>query len=69
VRAQQVPAPQPAGPGGGLSPFATLPPAPKHLNPLDRITPVTEGSFVHPADGEWLTWRRTYDDPGFSPLK
>ena len=64
-----MPAPQPAGPGGGLSAFATLPPAPKHRNPLDQITPVTDLKLVHSADGEWLTWRRSYDDLGFSPLK
>jgi len=51
-----VPAPQPAGPGGGLSPCATLPPAPKHRNPLDQITPVTDPKLVHPAEGESLLW-------------
>ena len=56
VRAQEVPAPYQAGPGGGLSPYATLPPAPKRANPLDRITPVTDRKLVHPSDGEWLLW-------------
>ena len=63
----QLPTPAP-GPGGGLSPYATLPPAPRHPNPLDVLTPVTDTKLAHPADGEWLTWRRTYDDLGFSPL-
>jgi alcohol dehydrogenase (cytochrome c) len=38
-------------------------------NPLDKITPVTEEMLRNPAPGEWLLWRRTYDDQGFSPLK
>jgi len=74
VRAQ-APAPaQPpagAGPGGGLSPLAPPPPPPpvKRANPLDRITPVTDAMLQNPPAGEWLTWRRTYDDQGFSALK
>jgi len=59
----------PAGPGGGLSPFAQLPPLPKAPDPLERITPVTEATLQHPPESDWLTWRRTYDDQGFSPLK
>jgi alcohol dehydrogenase (cytochrome c) len=58
-----------AGPGGGLSPYATLPPAPAVRNPLDRFTPVTDAMLQNPPAGDWLTWRRTYDDQGFSPLK
>jgi alcohol dehydrogenase (cytochrome c) len=57
------------GPGGGLSPFATLPPAPKKFNPLDKITAVTDAMLQNPPAGDWLTWRRTWDDQGFSPLK
>ena len=37
-------------------------------NPLDKITPVTDALLDNPPPGEWLTWRRTYDDHGFSPL-
>lgn len=58
-----------AGPGGGLSPFASLIPAPPKPNPLDKLTPVTAAMLQNPPPGEWLTWRRTYDDLGFSPLK
>jgi alcohol dehydrogenase (cytochrome c) len=58
-----------AGPGGGLSPFAKLPPAPVRANPLDKISPVTDALLQHPPAAEWLNWRRTYDDQGFSPLK
>jgi len=57
------------GPGGGLSPGSPNPPAPKKNNPLDKITLVTDAMLAKPPDGEWLTWRRTYDDQGFSPLK
>jgi alcohol dehydrogenase (cytochrome c) len=74
VRAQApAPAQPPAGvgPGGGLSPLAPPPPPPpvKRANPLDRITPVTDAMLQNPPAGEWLTWRRTYDDQGFSALK
>ena len=61
--------PLPPSPGGPLSSRATLPPAPAKLNPLDRLTPVTDAQLQNPPAGEWLTWRRTYDDLGFSPLK
>jgi alcohol dehydrogenase (cytochrome c) len=50
-------------------PSATLPPAPARSNPLDKITPVTDTVLQNPPAGDWLTWRRTYDDQGFSPLK
>ena len=56
-------------PGGGLSPYASLIPAPPEPNPLDKLTPVTDALLQDPPSGEWLTWRRTYDDQGFSPLK
>ena len=56
-------------PGGGLSPYASLIPAPPKANPIDKLTPVTDAELQNPPAGEWLTWRRTYDDLGFSPLK
>jgi alcohol dehydrogenase (cytochrome c) len=55
--------------GGGLSVGVKLPPAPKKANPLDKITPVTDAMLQNPPTGEWLTWRRGFDDQGFSPLK
>ncbi len=61
--------PASASPGGGLSPFASLIPAAPQANPLDKLTPVTDALLQNPPAGEWLTWRRTYDDQGFSPLK
>jgi alcohol dehydrogenase (cytochrome c) len=36
---------------------------------LDRLTPITEATLKAPADGDWLTWRRTPLSDGFSPLK
>src|SRR5215472_5416086 len=54
---------------GGLSPGVKLPPAPKKANPLDKITPVTDVLLQNPPAGEWLTWRRSFDYQGFSPLK
>jgi alcohol dehydrogenase (cytochrome c) len=30
---------------------------------------VTDERLQHPADGDWLLYRRTYDGSGFSPLK
>jgi len=65
VRAQQVPAPQPAGPSGGLSPFATLAPAPKHRNPLDQIIPVTEWEARPPGQDVWRFYTIARpDEPG-----
>src|SRR5689334_5623214 len=55
------------GGGGGLSPGVKLPPPPKKANPLDKITPVTDAMLQNPPAGEWLTWRRSFDDQGFSP--
>src|SRR5262249_48050783 len=56
-------------PGGGVARETVLPPWPGSRNPLDSISPVTDQMLMNPAPGEWLTWRRTYDDLGFSPLK
>ena len=36
---------------------------------LARLTPLTDAAMRAPAPGDWLTWRRTYDGQGFSPLK
>ena len=56
------------GGGGGMAPGVILPPAPFRRNPLDQIRPVTDAMLTDVPDGEWLTWRRTYDAFGFSPL-
>lgn len=55
-------------PGGPVSPGIELPDWPAPPNPLDSISPVTQEMLVNPPPGDWLTWRRTYDDLGFSPL-
>ena len=59
----------PAPPMMPLSPLS--PPVPKVVvpNPLDRITAVTDAMLRDPSPDDWLLWRRTYDDYGFSPLK
>jgi alcohol dehydrogenase (cytochrome c) len=54
---------------GGLANGVALPPPPNPArNPLDRITPVTEAMLRNPPEGDWLTWRRTPQVDGFSPL-
>lgn len=55
--------------GGGLAPQVSIPPPPPRPNPLDTLRPVTEAMLTKVADAEWLTWRRTYDAFGYSPLK
>jgi alcohol dehydrogenase (cytochrome c) len=52
-----------------LSPLAPPIPVVKLSDPAASITPVTTATLVNPPPGEWLLWRRTYDDHGFSPLK
>jgi len=54
---------------GGLANNIVLPPPPNpRPNPLARITPVTEEILRNPPEGDWLTWRRTPQVDGFSPL-
>jgi alcohol dehydrogenase (cytochrome c) len=38
-------------------------------DPLQKISPVTDALLDNPPASDWLIWRRTYDDFGFSPLK
>ncbi|MEJ0007084.1 MAG: PQQ-binding-like beta-propeller repeat protein [Steroidobacteraceae bacterium] len=62
----------PVSPPPPMMPLSPLsPPVPKVFlpNPLDQFTQVTEAMLRDPAPGEWLLWRRTYNDQGFSPLK
>jgi alcohol dehydrogenase (cytochrome c) len=35
---------------------------------VDKLTPVTDEMLAKPEAGEWLSWRRTRDALGFSPL-
>jgi alcohol dehydrogenase (cytochrome c) len=53
---------------GGLSLKAKLPPWPEKPNPAAKLTPVTDAMLQNPPPGEWLSWRRTLDGQGFSPL-
>jgi PQQ-dependent dehydrogenase (methanol/ethanol family) len=46
----------------------TIPAPPTRPDPIEALTPVTEAMLEHPPAGEWLTWRRTWDSQGFSPL-
>ena len=34
----------------------------------DTFVPVTDAMLEDPAPGDWLTWRRTADGWGYSPL-
>jgi alcohol dehydrogenase (cytochrome c) len=36
--------------------------------PLSKLTPVTDAMLKDPPASDWLTWRRTYDGWGYSPL-
>jgi alcohol dehydrogenase (cytochrome c) len=65
VRGPTAPTPpmMPLSPLSPPIPIVTVP------NPLDHMTPVTDELLQQPPESEWLLWRRTYDDHGFSPLK
>ena len=56
------------GPSGGLDDRRGDSAAAARANPLDKLTAVTDAMLTSPADGEWLTWRRSFDNLGFSPL-
>lgn len=36
---------------------------------ISDFTPVTAEDLRNPADGDWLSWRRTLDGQGYSPLR
>jgi alcohol dehydrogenase (cytochrome c) len=40
----------------------------RHTTLLAGLEPVTDQTLLHPDDGDWLMWRRTYDGWGYSPL-
>jgi alcohol dehydrogenase (cytochrome c) len=62
-------APHGPGPSGGLAAGVTLPPWPTAPNILSALSPVTEAMLQSPPAKDWLTWRRAFDDSGFSPLE
>jgi len=59
-------------PAGGFSFMAFSPytakPAVDVARSLDEFSPVSDEAIIDPPDGDWLTWRRSYDAHGFSPL-
>src|SRR5207245_1494681 len=58
----------PPVPGTELPGGLTLPLPSSRPNPLETIEPVTDAMLANPPSGDWLTWRRTWDSHGFSPL-
>jgi alcohol dehydrogenase (cytochrome c) len=56
------------GPSGGLAPGTVLPPWPAKHSMLDTLTPVTDAMLQSPPEEDWLTWRQSFTDAGFSPL-
>jgi alcohol dehydrogenase (cytochrome c) len=52
----------------GFSPYVSKLPQVAVPNPLDHWTPVTDTLLRNPPAEDWLSWRRTYDVHGFSPL-
>ncbi len=39
-----------------------------YMQEPDSFVPVTDAMLENPADEDWLTWRRTTDSWGYSPL-
>lgn len=68
--AEQQPPQPPAPAKAGASQVAREvdPPLPVPSREVPNFTPVTEQMLHHPPPGEWLTWRRTLDGHGYSPL-
>ena len=42
--------------------------APVYMQEPGSFVPVTDAMLENPADEDWLTWRRTTDGWGYSPL-
>ena len=42
--------------------------APAFAQPTEEFVPVTDAMLASPSDDDWLTWRRTTDGWGYSPL-
>jgi len=55
-------------PGGPLTPGVELPSWPEAANRLEQSSPVTDEMLTNPPPSDWLSWRRTRDGLGFSPL-
>jgi alcohol dehydrogenase (cytochrome c) len=55
-------------PSGGLTPGIALPTAPDAAIRRGGGSPVTDEMLTNPSPDDWLSWRRTRDGLGFSPL-
>jgi len=55
-------------PGGPLAPGVEQPHWPAPRDPLANAAPVTDALLENPSPNDWLSWRRTQDGLGFSPL-
>jgi alcohol dehydrogenase (cytochrome c) len=55
-------------PGGPLTPGVDLPVWREQPSASSATTPVTDEMLASPSPNDWLTWRRTHDGLGFSPL-
>ena len=61
-------APRPAGVGhAGLPPNREVP-DPTSWREIERYSLVTDDLLANPPPGDWLSWRRTLDGHGYSPL-
>ena len=73
LAALTLPPPQAAARGesgvGGLSLRYPLPAGPEPIDRFADYTPVTEEMLANPAPENWLTWRRSHDGQGYSPLR
>ena len=55
--------------GLALARGVTLPNWPVKSSPAEKLTSVDDEVLREPPEGSWLSWRRTQDDGGFSPLR
>ena len=60
-------APAAVSPGGPLTPGSSNRAGPRRRTARPR-SPVTDALLANPSPSDWLTWRRTHDGFGFSPL-
>jgi alcohol dehydrogenase (cytochrome c) len=54
---------------GGLSRRYPLPPGPQRPDRFAGYTPVTQAMLANPAPENWLSWRRSHQGLGYSPLR
>ena len=53
---------------GGITANHPMPDWPEPVDRFANYTPVTQAMLDNPAPENWLTWRRSHDGQGFSPL-